>query len=128
MSFTGALTLTEMPLEWQSWRLESNLVYLLDGESSARAIIVPKGFITDGASIPRPLWWLLPAWGRYSRAAVVHDYLCILIGRGAPHVFAPDRRAADAIFYQAMVICGVNRTMRLMMWGAVRLYAILARK
>jgi len=38
-------------------------------------IDVPKGFITDGASIPRGLWWLFPPVGRYFKAAVVHDYL-----------------------------------------------------
>jgi hypothetical protein len=39
-------------------------------------IVVPKGFVTDFASIPQPLWSLgLTPHGQYSRAAVVHDYL-----------------------------------------------------
>lgn len=36
---------------------------------------VPDGFVTDGASVPRALWWLFPPTGRYFLAAVVHDYL-----------------------------------------------------
>jgi hypothetical protein len=36
---------------------------------------VPKGFVTDLASIPRPFWSLLPPNGPYAQAAIVHDYL-----------------------------------------------------
>jgi hypothetical protein len=39
-------------------------------------IVVPKGFVTDFASIPLGLWSLgLSPQGKYSRAAVIHDYL-----------------------------------------------------
>ncbi len=39
-------------------------------------ITVPKGFVTDFASIPQSLWSLgLSPHGQYSRAAVVHDFL-----------------------------------------------------
>jgi hypothetical protein len=39
-------------------------------------IIVPKGFVTDFASIPQPLWSFgLSPHGRFSKAAIVHDYL-----------------------------------------------------
>ena len=36
---------------------------------------IPQGFVTDFASIPRALWQLYPPHGRYSRAALIHDYL-----------------------------------------------------
>jgi hypothetical protein len=39
------------------------------------SVIVPAGFVTDYASIPRPLWVMYAPHDRYSRAAVVHDYL-----------------------------------------------------
>jgi len=38
-------------------------------------ITIPKGFVTDYASVPRYLWWLYPPVGGYDDAAVVHDYL-----------------------------------------------------
>jgi hypothetical protein len=41
----------------------------------ARTIIVPTGFITDLASIPRALYIALPPIGAYDKAAVVHDFL-----------------------------------------------------
>lgn len=41
-------------------------------------IIVPAGFISDGASIPKSLWWLVgpPIASNHLIPSVVHDYLC----------------------------------------------------
>ena len=38
-------------------------------------IVVPKGFRTDLASVPRIFWSIYPPFGRYNGACVVHDYL-----------------------------------------------------
>ena len=38
-------------------------------------IEVPAGFVTDFASIPRPLWTLSSPHGFYSRASIIHDFL-----------------------------------------------------
>jgi len=43
--------------------------------STAHAITVAEGFVTDMTSIPPPLRMFLSVHGRYGRAAVVHDYL-----------------------------------------------------
>lgn len=44
--------------------------------STHERIVVPKGFVTDFASIPQGLWSIgLSPHGQYSRAALVHDYL-----------------------------------------------------
>jgi hypothetical protein len=58
----------------EQWILNEDLAYRI-GET-ADYIVVPKGFVTDFASIPQPLWSLgLSPHGQYSRAAVIHDYL-----------------------------------------------------
>lgn len=124
-AFTGSLTLTELDLDWRQWRLESPLSYEVAFLGSGRVVAVPAGFVTDGASVPRPLWWFLPAWGTYSRAAVIHDYLLKLIEASTPHAQAATRKEADAIFYEAMVVCGTGMTMRWIMWAAVRSFAVL---
>jgi hypothetical protein len=124
-AFTGPLTLTHLDADWRRWRVVTPLQYEVGFLGSGRLIIVPPGFETDGASVPRPLWSLLPAWGRYSRAAVVHDRLCTLLNAGTPHAEAPDRRHADAIFYEAMKVCGVSPIIRFVMWLAVRIEALL---
>lgn len=56
------------------WITVEDMIYQI-GSTNER-IVVPKGFVTDFASIPQTLWSLgLSPYGRYSRAAVVHDYL-----------------------------------------------------
>ncbi len=37
-------------------------------------IVVPKGFITDGASIPVLLWWLIAPFGPLLEGAILHDF------------------------------------------------------
>ncbi len=37
-------------------------------------VTVPKGFVTDLASVPRAVWWLISPWD-IARAAIVHDLL-----------------------------------------------------
>jgi len=54
--------------------LVEDLTYFIG--NSGLSITVPKGFVTDFASIPQSLWSLgLSPHGRYSKAAIVHDYL-----------------------------------------------------
>ena len=53
-------------------------------------ITAPAGFETDFASVPRLFWRIVPPWGRYSPAAVVHDFLY--------HTGLVTRAEADRIF------------------------------
>jgi hypothetical protein len=56
------------------WITGEDMVYTIG--TTTEKIIVPKGFVTDFASIPKPLWSLgLSPEGQYTRAAVIHDYL-----------------------------------------------------
>lgn len=36
--------------------------------------VIPAGFESDGASIPRPLWWFTHPFAELLEASVVHDY------------------------------------------------------
>ena len=57
----------------ENWVLMRPLSY--DIPAAGQRGIIPQGFVTDFASIPRPLWAALPPYARYGPAAVVHDYL-----------------------------------------------------
>ncbi len=81
---------------------------------------VPRGFTTDFASTPRPLWWLLPPYGRYGAAAINHDR--------DYHLGIGTRRAADHRFLDAMARQRVLLGVRYAMWAAVRLFGWLAWK
>ena len=58
----------------QFWVTVEDMDYVIG--STRDRIVVPKGFVTDFASIPQALWSLgLSPQGQYSRAALLHDYL-----------------------------------------------------
>lgn len=70
---------------------------------------VPKGFITDLASIPRWLWSFLPPHdGQYARACVFHDY-CYKMALG-------NKPWADRAFYEFCLFDGTPK------WKAKLLY------
>lgn len=58
----------------EDWVLQSRMIYRARN-AGLLIVIVPRGFVTDYASIPRPLRVLLPNTGAYGNAAIVHDYL-----------------------------------------------------
>lgn len=124
-AFTGPLTLTELDTDFQLWRLETALTYDVGQLGSGRTVVVPVGFVTDGASVPRALWPFLPPWGRYSRPAVIHDLLCVLIEKGEPHKEAKTRKDADAVFFEAMGVTGVSMPVRFILWLGVRIGALI---
>ena len=81
-------------------------------ELGERVIEVPQGFETDFASVPRFFWRIVPPWGRYSPAAVVHDYL-YSTGKVS-------REDADRAFLTLMQRLGVPAWKRSIMYWAVR--------
>lgn len=126
-SFTEEILLTELANNWRLWRIERAFTYEVGGLGSGRAITVPVGFLTDGASVPKLFWSILPNWGTYSRAAIVHDYLCWGLHHGRPHPHAPTRAVADQIFYEAMRVCGTGPVTAYVMWLGVRIGALDSR-
>ena len=77
-------------------------------EINGYLIRVPKSFITDGASVPKSLQWLYNPFGRYIKAAVVHDYLY-----SSYNNTGINRTLADKIFRHIMQEIGIDkRTIR----------------
>lgn len=90
------------------WVVEKDLVYFYEGTR----IVVPKGFITDLASIPRPLRGILNVNGKSRKPAVLHDYLyCSKLY---------ERSVCDQIFYEALVSEGMNKLLAKTYWAGVR--------
>lgn len=78
---------------------------------------LPAGFTTDGASIPRWLWWLCGTPYESPRifAALVHDYL---YGGGDPETTRAD---ADDLYRDIQIALGVSRVKAYVEWLALRL-------
>jgi hypothetical protein len=81
---------------------------------------IPVGERTDFASVPRPFVWFIPRYGRYTKAAILHDHVCRLAREGKV-----SRRDADGLFRQAMRSLGVAFLRRWIMWAAVRWGAVV---
>ncbi|MDG2307051.1 MAG: DUF1353 domain-containing protein [Candidatus Binatia bacterium] len=80
--------------------------------------------VTDLASVPWFLRWFVPAYGRHSLAALLHDHL---IENGARLVPPVSRVRADEIFLAALGDLRVPLVRRHLMWAAVNLKTRLNR-
>jgi Protein of unknown function (DUF1353) len=96
-----------------NWMLQSPLIHEI-GKNSPYIVIVPRGFVTDFASIPQPIQILRASLsiGRYGNAAAVHDYL----------YWRQDctRKQSDNILGIAMMEAGVSFLERKLIYEAVR--------
>lgn len=86
-------------------------------------VIAPRGFQTDFASIPRPLWVLFPPVDRYDPAAVIHDaaYGNALVTAHGDRIFT-GKRIADGLFLEALGACEVNTIKRRLMFAMVTVF------
>lgn len=118
-SFTSPLKAS--PLDnGRDWEILEEFTYFVGELDSNTHVTVPVGFVTDFASVPRMLWSIIPPWGKYGKAAIIHDYLwlgytMVVEGRQTP----VDRKTANLIFLEAMGVLDVNVCIRYPMYWAV---------
>lgn len=117
-SFTKDL-IVEVLDSGRKFRLVESFSYYRKDDIS-NIITIPKGFITDFATTPRILWSVLPPFGRYAKACVLHDFLCenAKIGNIS-------RKYADSVFKEALKVSKVHFFTRNVLYIGVRIYAIL---
>lgn len=81
----------------------------------ATRFLIPKGFLSDGASIPKMLWKLIgtPFNPSFVEAAFVHDYLWSI---------GFDGKKTDRAFYNILKANGVGSVRAKVMYIAVSAY------
>lgn len=92
------------------WRVTKGFRYYIGDLGSNKWVNVPAGYLTDGASSPKLLWSVVPPWGAYGQAAVVHDILCEYLSitvSGLPQAIS--RMEADRILREAMMVLKVPK-------------------
>ena len=108
--FTGFLILHPID-KTKYWQVLAPLIYTtINGID----IKIPKYFKTDFASVPRFLWGILPPWGIYGKAAILHDFLYY------SGLFT--KKESDLIFLEAMEILEVDKWKRYSMYYSARLF------
>ncbi len=110
-SFTTPLDL-QADDDGETFTLLSEFIYEL-GSDPNRVIVVPKGFVTDFASVPQLFWNILPPWGTYGKAAVLHDWLY------KTQEFS--RKFSDDLLLEGMKVLGVTAWKRNVIYWGVRI-------
>jgi hypothetical protein len=116
-SFTDILLVSPLA-DGKTWVTQRPFGYNVGAEGSTDRVDVPIGFRTDFATVPRLLWVILPKWGRYGNATVIHDYLYWVQERPRPE--------ADRILLEAMGVLAVHPVVKYTMYWGVRLFGWLA--
>lgn len=112
--FMDPLELSPLP-NGHEWTVLADLTYL---PAAGPAITVCAGFVTDLASVPRIFWNIFPPFGKYTAAAVLHDWLYT-------HRAGRPRSRCDSLFMESMKVCGVSWAARSTIYSAVRCWGWL---
>ena len=78
-------------------------------------IIVPVGFETDLASVPRILLSLFPSDGKYLEACIIHDYVYTHLTR------LYSKKQADEMLRKGAIALGLAPWKARIMWAGVRI-------
>ncbi|WP_312244403.1 DUF1353 domain-containing protein [Stutzerimonas nitrititolerans] len=112
MPFESDLELRHVPGS-ELWKVVTPLQYRTAGK---RLVIVPVGYRTDLASVPRLAWRIVPRdHVQARRPAVVHDFIYTHL----THRFT--KREADKIFHAALLEEGMSKPLAWLMHAAVRI-------
>ena len=109
--FTEILIVSPLS-DGKTWAVWKEFTYHVGELNSGETIKVPFGFQTDFASVPPIFRFFVPRWGKYGKAAIVHDF-CYW-EQQYPH------ERADEIYREAMGVSGVARWRMSVMYRAVR--------
>jgi len=86
-----------------NWETTQPFTIIVNGPKHSQYLVkVKKGFKTDLASVPKALWSIFPNSGKYTEAAVVHDYMYYNAG-------TYDKGFADAVFHQMLCDSGLSK-------------------
>lgn len=109
--FTSELIIKRNINQKHSYELASPLVW----QDYLGVVVVPDGFVYNGASVPRIFSSLIPRFGgRYDRAICLHDYLY------SAGFLA--RKDSDKLFYEALRSDKVRWVQSRILYYAVRIF------
>lgn len=93
------------------WKLEKNCLVKLDSEH----LLIPKGYVTNFASVPRIFYLFIPPHGLTVNPSIVHDYLYEKDNNKT-------RKQCDDIWKQLMKEAGVKDWQIYSMYIFVRIF------
>lgn len=112
----GVLLMKEV--DHKHWSIQQPLIY----KGRHDRWVVPRGFITDYATVPRFATWLVPITGVYTRAVILHDWFC----KYAIQAGLISARDADGVFRRILREEGTPELLRWLVWTGVRWGALFS--
>ena len=103
------------------WKLLETI--RIHSEYLNKSVVVLRGFVTDFASTPKFLWSILPPFGLYSTAALVHDKLYKDAGK-----LELKRKDCDKVFEELLIRSTCKKWKRRAMYYGVRIGGFIAWK
>ncbi len=108
------IELTELsltPYEGRRWRLLKDWKVVIE----KNILIIPKGFVTDLASVPRIFWIIIPPSSTKCRkASIVHDWMYV-------HQYKT-KSYADKVFLRELLSKDLFMLQAYIMYWAVKLF------
>lgn len=121
-NFLGPLRLDY--IDGHSWQVVEGFTYRIGSPDGEEFVHIPEGFVTDFASIPRPLKVLWPSpGGPWDKPAVVHDFIYRFgyVQRNGGAIRRVTRLEADDIFREGMDVTDTRETAEYCLYRGVRL-------
>lgn len=113
--YQGRLVAAAIPNEQTYWCIYEEYTVL----TIAHRIVIPEGYVTDFASVPRLLWTVLPPMDpRIAWIAPAHDR-CY-------ETHELSRSEADDLLYWGMLQSGAGKPLASAAWSAVRVFGTSA--
>lgn len=97
------------------WEIQVAFEYYTYEDGKKIIYTIPKGFVTNFASVPRILQSVFQVFGKHGKAAVLHDYLYSF----SAHVC---KKKADLLFLEAMGVLGVDEFTKNSLYYAVKFF------
>ena len=94
------------------------LMETIDIRWRGKTVVIPAGFKSDGASVPRFFWRAVfpPGDNRAMRAAFAHDYIY------RTHPDSWTKIQADAMFYDLLISGGIHPVRAALAWLGVHFF------
>ena len=103
-------TIVVQPLPTHKYIIKKPILY--------KDIIVPEGYITNGADIPRIFWSIVPPNdSNILPAVIIHDFL----------IDKKEYKKADRYFKEIMIELNINKIKRNILYLGVRFYTVFIR-
>lgn len=124
--FTNTL-ITEWVKSGSQWRVSQEFEFHSGEYNSGMFIRCDAGMLTDLASIPKAIRWLVPKVGMDAQASVVHDrgyrdgFVRIRVGE-AERTVAVSRGVIDSMYLQAMRALKTKKRRRVVIYAGVKAF------